>query len=632
MYFEHNSWDKLYKDPFGAAPVGSEVTFRVKSHDTVNIQLHARFRDNEQYFDMYPSEKYPGYYEVTFTMPNSPGLMWYDFHFDAFNSHYVYGAPPDGMGGPGQVNLFSSNSYQLTVYDPERQVPDWYKDGIMYQIFPDRFYHGEREDFRPVYPPHTILHTNWDDTPHYFRKGDGSIDYWDFFGGNLLGIIDKLDYLKDLGVTIIYLNPIFESSSNHKYDTANYLKIAPEFGNQEIFEELCREAEKRGIKIILDGVFNHTGDDSIYFNRYGNYGDGGAYQDKNSPYTDWYNFVEYPDSYESWWGIESMPSLDKTNLNYQHFVYAGDDSVIRRWLKSGASGWRLDVADELTDDFIVGIKEAMLAEKPDSVLIGEVWEDASNKVSYGKLRNYFSGKELDSVMNYPFRTALLNYFQGYTSAQESLRQLMSLYEHYPRENFMSNMNLIGSHDRRRVLTALGDIPRTENLSEIEKEHFRLDETQLKLAKERLKLLVLIQMAFPGVPVIYYGDEIGTEGQEDPFNRAPMNWEKIDKEILNWYKDLIQIRKNNPALIHGEFRPLDLPYEDVFSFIRSENDEDQFLIAVNRNPYKDYFIEYSNDNKEGIDLISGNEVNLKEIKIMPLGAVFIQLKDKDKEVE
>ncbi len=621
MYFKHNSWDKFYKDPFGAAPIGQEVTFRVTSNETVNIYLHTRFRDNDNYYLMEQSPNNPEVYEVTIAMPNTPGLLWYDFHFDAFNSHYVYGAQPDGMGGEGQVNLFTNNSYQITVYNPDRKVPDWYKEGVMYQIFPDRFYHATRDDFIPFYPPHTILHTNWNDSPHYFRRPDGSIDYYDFFGGNLLGIINKLDYLKELGISIIYLNPIFESHSNHKYDTADYLRIAPEFGNSNIFEELCSEADKRGIKIILDGVFNHTGDNSRYFNKYGDYYDLGAYQDINSPYADWYEFESFPDKYNSWWGVSSMPATNKNNINFQNFIYAGDSSVVRHWLKKGASGWRLDVADELPDDFIVGIKESMLTEKPDSVLIGEVWEDASNKVAYSQLKNYFLGKELDSVMNYPFREALLNFFRGYKSSAETVRSLMSLYDHYPRENFMANMNLIGSHDRKRVLTVLGSNPaETDHLSEIEKENYYLTEEELFLAKKKLKLLALVQMTFPGVPSIYYGDEIGTEGLSDPYNRRTFNWNDGDMELFDWYKQIIKLRNNSDVLKKGELEFIPTT-DDLFAFVRSYNG-DKVLVAVNRNPYNTYSLSYGN-NLIGKDYFTGQDVKLDDLEVPPFGYMIVE---------
>lgn len=623
MYLKHDSWDTFYKDPFGAIPIGEKVTFRVKSSDTINIRLHLQFRDSDNYYDMVQTPWDPETYEVTVEMPNSAGLVWYDFHFDAFNSHYVYGAPPDGIGGEGQVNLFSTNSYQITVYDPKRKVPDWYKEGIIYQIFPDRFSHGERDDFKPEYRPNSLIHANWDDSPHYFRREDNSIEYWDFFGGNLQGIIDKLDYLKDLGVSIIYLNPIFDSETNHKYDTADYKKIAPEFGNEEIFIELTEEAKKRGIRIILDGVFNHTGINSKYFDYYGIYPEVGAYESEESPYYTWYNFTNYPDEYESWWGIKSMPSLNKNNPDLQHYIYEGDNSVVRNWIKKGASGWRLDVADELPDEFIVGIKEAMMTENPDTVLIGEVWEDASNKISYGKLRDYFLGRELDSVMNYPFRDALLGFFRGHLTSSESMRKLVSLYEHYPIENFMSNMNLIGSHDRKRALTAVADLPDTDYMSERERENFKLDESQLRIAKERLKQLVLIQMTFPGVPVIYYGDELGTQGLEDPFNRSTFNWENRDEELLDWYKTLTSIRNNSDVFKKGRFSPIQTP-EDVFAFKRFL-DDDEYIILVNRNPYKDYKLDLSeNELDSAVDILSKKEFNLDSIKLDPFGKLILKI--------
>lgn len=619
LYFKHDSWDPFYKSPFGAAPAGTEVTFRVRSVDTMNIQLHTYFRGVDHYYPMVQSPDDTQVYEYTLKLPGATGLMWYDFHFDAFNAHYVYGTQPDGIGGEGQVNLFSSNSYQLTIYDPKRKVPDWYKEGLMYQIFPDRFAHGTREGFSPHYPPHTLLHTNWTDSPHYFRnRADGSIDYWDFFGGNLPGIVDKLDYLKDMGVSILYLNPIFEAMSNHKYDTADYMKIAGEFGTTEIFQTLCREAGKRGIRVILDGVFNHTGDDSRYFNRYGHFDDVGAYQSTESPYYHWYNFRHYPDDYDSWWGVRSMPSMNKDDHDYQHFIYAGDDSVVRTWLRRGASGWRLDVADELTDDFIVGIKDAMMTENPDTVLIGEVWEDASNKVAYGKYRDYFMGRELDSVMNYPFRTAMLDFFNENISSAQAAREMMSLYEHYPRENFMSNMNLIGSHDRMRALTALSDVP--ENLSELERERYRLDPHKRALAIRKLSLLALVQMTFPGVPCVYYGDEAGMEGFEDPYNRAAYPWGQEDEDLQRWYKKIMRLRANNPVLKKGDWHPVAAP-EDVFAFTRTHGGAGLF-VAVNRSPYKSYTLSFP-EALGGRDALTREFVRTPDIFLAPLGCSVIE---------
>ena len=239
------------------------------------------------------------------------------------------------MGGEGRIYETSPPSFQITLYDDCRKVPEWYTDGIMYQIFPDRFAKGK--DIAPEYFPNSLIHGSWNDSPHYFRREDGAIAYWDYFGGNLAGITEKLNYLKQFHVTILYLNPIFEANSNHKYNTADYSRIAREFGDESSFKTLCREAKKRGMHIILDGVFSHTGDDSIYFNKYGHYPGTGAYQSKDSPYYSWYRFSDYPDEYESWWGIGNMPNVEELDPAYQAYIFGDDNAIVRKWTRAGAS-------------------------------------------------------------------------------------------------------------------------------------------------------------------------------------------------------------------------------------------------------------------------------------------------------
>lgn len=620
MYFIHDSWNQFYKEPFGAAPAGSSVFIRVRAGDVLNVRLHLNFRSNEQVLDMVRSEKDPEVWECELKMPCQTGLIWYHFSFDAFNNHYVYGTRPDGFGGEGQISQDAPQPYQITCYDANRKVPEWYSEGLMYQIFPDRFFKADTPGFTPEYPRRSMIHGRWDDTPHYFRKPDGSIEYWDFFGGNLAGITAKLDYLKSFGVTILYLNPIFEAGSNHKYDTADYRHISPDFGNEQIFKTLCREAKKRGIHVILDGVFNHTGDDSRYFNTYDHYDDLGAAQSKDSPYHSWYNFTHWPVSYESWWGVRSMPSMNKSDAGYQNFIFGADDSVVRSWLRAGASGWRLDVADELPDDFIVGIKAAMMAENPDSVLLGEVWEDASNKVAYGVPRNYFMGRELDSVMNYPFRECLLAFMTGAEDSAVINRRLTSLYDHYPRENFMANMNLIGSHDRARALTVLGSPP--GNLTEEQKADYHLDESALRLARARLRLLVLVQMTYPGVPVIYYGDEAGMEGFEDPYNRAAFPWGQEDRELKDWFRKTAALRTEFDSLKKGTWEPLASP-GDLLVYKRVWRDE-TIVVIINRNAYKSYEYSLKESVSAGRDLLTRRRLDPKNLILNPLEAKVILL--------
>ena len=289
--------------------------------------------------------------------------------------------------------------FQLIIYTKRKKYPEFFRGGIAYQIFVDRFFRGGNEE---VKEDAKVNHDWYHGVPEYFHPGDKDFKNNTFFGGDLPGVEKKLSYIASLGVTAIYLNPIFLSSSTHKYDTADYTKIDPMFGGEEAFRSLIKAAKKHKISIILDGVFNHTGDDSVYFNKYGKYDTVGAYQSEESPYADWYNFTEFPDEYESWWGFKNLPRVMSDNPSYKKFLF-GKDGIVRRYIREGICGWRLDVADELSDKFLEELSYAAQAEREDALIIGEVWEDASNKVSYGKRRAYFYGKELDSVMNYPIR-------------------------------------------------------------------------------------------------------------------------------------------------------------------------------------------------------------------------------------
>ena len=320
-------------------------------------------------------------------------MVWYSFDIEAKDgSVWRYGAKPGWTTGEGAFAYGDPPSFQITVFVPRKEQPSWYRNAVVYQIFPDRFARGEDWQERAKTlerprkgPGHRLV--DWDTPVDYERTPEGGIAVWDFYGGTLEGIREKLEYLEDLGVTAIYLNPIFEASSNHRYDTADYLAIDPLLGTEQDFSALCVDAEDRGISIILDGVFNHSGQDSRYFNSYGNYPELGAYQSPDSPYRGWYFFNE-DGTYAGWWGNGDLPALNEDNPDY-HELICGRRGVVRKWLRAGARGWRLDVADELSDEFIEDIKRALVTERPDGVLIGEVWEDASNKLAYGRLRQYF---------------------------------------------------------------------------------------------------------------------------------------------------------------------------------------------------------------------------------------------------
>ena len=586
----HDSHDQGYRSPFGAVPCFEKVRLclGVKLSEPVEAVVLHIWENNHQAQDIVMNlEKSPvekktdavGFYQAEVSV-SEVGLYWYYFVVMSRGKVYYYGNNRERLGGKGKINEQVPFPYQITVYKEDLSVPAWFKESVFYQIFVDRFYNGN-EDGRVDNPKKgSLLHGRWNDTPCYLKEKDGSIKRWDFFGGNLRGVIKKLPYLKELGVGVIYFNPIFEAPSNHKYDTADYRKIDPMFGDNEVFQELCSEARKLNILIMLDGVFSHTGSDSIYFNMEGNYSEIGAYQSKKSPYYSWYRFNKHPDEYESWWGFGTLPNLNELDPSYQEFLFKAEDSVVQYWMRNGVAGWRLDVADELPDEFIKALHEKIKQVNPESVLLGEVWEDASNKVSYGANRQYLWGEELDSVTNYPFRQAVLDFILGIGDAQLLHRRLMSLYENYPRAHFYSAMNLIGSHDVPRVLTLLGEAPNGDTLNDKEKETFRLSARQRRIALMRLKLLALFQMTFPGVPAIYYGDEVGMEGYADPYNRGPFPWGQEEADLLPFYKKAIAMRNNFSAFHKGDWFPV-WTKGDVYGFLRAYEDE-VFLVAINRH--------------------------------------------------
>lgn len=555
----HNSHDPIFRRPFGAVPCGTKVTVALQVNDAPNVKevLLRLWREKEGAEDMIELIPTPGpetvgqhgdkkaNYSTVFTAPEKPGLLWYYFIVRTTEREYYYGSSDHG-GGPGSMSATIPPSYQVTVYREGITVPAWFREGVLYQIYVDRFYNGN-PDGKVLNPRHnSLLHARWDNTPYYIRDpADGRVVRWDFFGGNLPGVRAKLPYLKDLGVRVIYFNPVFASPSNHKYDTADYHKIDPMYGDNLCFAELCKEAAQLGINIILDGVFSHTGSDSIYFNKEGNYNSPGAYQSQNSPYYSWYRFHHYPDRYESWWGIDTLPNVNELDPSYREFIISGDNSVIKFWKKMGIKGWRLDVADELPGQFLQELRAELKRTDHDAVLLGEVWEDASNKFSYGERRDYLLGNELDTVTNYPLRRLMLDFILGHRDGPQTHQIIMNLYENYPLQHFYAALNMTGSHDVPRLLTELAvDLP--DHLSREEQE-------TIKLA--RLQLFVLWQMTFPGAPCIYYGDEAGMEGGKDPENRGGYPWGRENEEIQKYFQLMIALRNHYDVLRSGTWETL-----------------------------------------------------------------------------
>lgn len=619
QYAYHNSHDSFFRSPFGAVACNQKIIFRFHTESTLSVkacQLRLWEEGREKLLPM-PKVKLADIlprdddlFEVEYVVPDTPGLVWYYFIFEVGSEIFFYGNNDDRLGGEGMVRMEEPPGYQITIYHP-MQIPQWFKEGVIYQIFIDRFYNGNPRGEILTHRKKSLFHPDWYDTPFYIKDEKNRVVRWDFFGGNLKGVTEKLPYLKELGISILYFNPIFEASSNHKYDTSDYKKIDPMYGDIEIFENLIQEASNLGIYIILDGVFSHTGSDSIYFNKFGNYSGQGAFQSSDSPYYPWYKWKE-DGKYFCWWGVEDLPEVDELNPTYQEFIFQEEDSVVNTWMKKGIKGWRLDVADELPDVFIQNLRLSLKQADQDAILIGEVWEDASNKESYGKLREYLWGHELDSITNYPFRQIFLEFLLGRFDAPCVHKKVMSLYENYPRENFFAAMNLIGSHDRARVITLLGGAPPAEKLSAVEQENFRLTLQAKQLAFRRLKLLTLIQMSFPGVPCVYYGDEVGLEGYGDPYNRGTYPWGREDHEILEWYKRVLRFRKEYDVLVSGEFNSFSSG-EDVYGLKRiGENEE--IIILINRHHSEAQKVELtwcSQPLAQVIDLFEGKLLGLEE---------------------
>lgn len=546
MELYHNSQDAACRFPLGALPTGSEVRLRIYVHGTARSVMLRTWNNEEKYYPMQQTSI--SGWEATIRMPKTPSTFWYDFRIeDERGRRLYYGNASDRLGGVGAVSLDSPPSYQITVYDPAFDPPEYLRRGILYQVFPDRFHRSKApvSDRKDIY-----LHSNWSDLPIVPDVNSEDQQPLDFFGGDLKGIEQKLPYLREMGISVLYLNPIFRARSNHRYDTGDYLQVDPLLGTMEDFESLCRRARELGIRVLLDGVFSHTGEDSLYFNRYGRYPGKGAYQSRESKYYPWYRFMRFPDRYACWWNFPTLPEVNKDCPSYREFIL-GPKGIARHWIHHGASGWRLDVADELPMDFLRELRKAVKAQDSQSVLLGEVWEDASNKISYGVMRNYCLGDSLDSVMNYPLREILIRFLTGETDAPQVVRVIRSLQENYPPKFFYSTMNLLGSHDRARILNVLVkqeylNVPRQD------RGKHRLSPAMRQLAKERLKKMLQLIIALPGMPAIYYGDEAGMEGATDPFSRGTFPWGQEDGELQAFFRECLTLRASRPVLQVGSF--------------------------------------------------------------------------------
>ena len=627
VYF--NSRDEFYKNPFGAVKVGTEVVFRLRVSEPIRaLKCFIAMWQNDKKLPEVEMEKESEengdfIYVAKYKAPKEPALIWYHFILQSFDEKYFYSNNDLQSGGEGKLVDNSPRSFQLTVYKDDKS-PSWYKEGIVYQIFPDRFNRGidfierKQETLKRIEGKNhgKVFVDDWDKPPFYDRDENGGVYSFEFYGGTLKGIEEKLDYLKSLGVTNIYLNPIFEARSNHRYDIGDYMKIDSLLGDEKSFKSLINEAKKRGIGIILDGVFSHQGADSVYFNKFSNYDSVGAYNSKESKYYPWYKFKKYPDEYESWWGITDLPEVNEMEPSYVDFICKGFTSVIKHWMKQGIAGFRLDVADELPDEFIVEIRKAMDKVRKDNILIGEVWEDATNKISYDVHRKYFMNASLKSVMNYPFMVNAVAFMKGRISVYELSEYFYKQMENYPREYFNSNLNLVDGHDRVRIITELSDARDVSEISEEEKYHDGIDRDKYLLAVSRLKALSVLQYTVPGTPLLYYGDEVGVYGYSDPYNRKTYPWGSEDNELLAHYQALGKMRNDNKEVFgDGDFKVV-FTGNHTFAFERNY-DGRKVIVMINRGIFHEEgeHVEIDVNGKKAISLFGNEEIDINNNKLV-----------------
>lgn len=523
--------------------------------------------------------------------------------------------------------------WRITACEKDFKVPNWAKGGIIYHIFVDRF---RRDCSVPIVQNlpqirDRILHEKWDELPIWMPDEKKEVKNNDFFAGNLRGIKKSLRYLKSLGVTIIYLSPVCESQSNHRYDTGDYKQVDQYAGSNEDLEALCDAAHSMGMKVILDSVFNHTGDCSRYFNADGRYVDSiGASKGQESPYYNWYK--RCGKSFLFWWGFENLPEMNVENEKCEQFLF-GKDGVIDTWYAMNIDGQRIDVADELTDYSLKKNREAAVRNNEDVFIIGEVWENAAIKEKDGKTRNYLLGHSLDTVMNYPFTDAILRYVR-FGDFQKLHRVVLEIINDYPEEALFSAMNALSTHDITRAMTTLQgveieqnrewvwDVPDFGDVIENRKwqyENDKLEGKSYKEAKKKFKIATVIQYFLPGNVSIFYGDEAGLYGYKDPFNRKPYPWKNRDKDLLKFFRTLGKIRTKFDFLKEADFEFISLD-ENMLVFERESNSESdkRCIIVVNRS-----------ENKQKIELpdmyYNGTvifRINSNKDVIGPYGAIVI----------
>ena len=615
-----------YRNPFGAQKTGGYVDLyidvSVKVDEIVLCYAYGLYGLTYSELRCNKDESVPDRWHCRLRMPAEPGLLFYwfclrsshediesivdpEYHellyrkCDENRTYLYYVACWEGNYGKGKF-AFSAprvgvdeekypHAFQITVYDEDFVTPDWMKGAVMYQIFPDRFSRGSDYSYTAMEEtgktrPERIFHEDWTEDVDIDGKPETGYLACDFYGGTLLGIAEKADYLKALNVDVLYLNPICEARSNHRYDTADYLNVDPILGGKKGYKAFSSIMKENNIRYIVDGVFSHTGADSRYFNKYGRYDEAGAYsaftEGKSSQYASWYSFFRTENgdpAYDSWWGFPELPNTKENDLSYRDYIL-GPHGVVSSWIRGGASGVRLDVSDELPDSFLREMRSCVKkASDGDALVLGEVWEEVTTKISYGSYRDFAFGRTHDTVMGYPFREAIISFLRGDTNARTWCLTMEKYRENLPDQMFYCMMNLISSHDVPRAITMLVGAP--DPGSREEQKKIQLTKNMKHRGAALMKMAFAIQMMYPGCPCTYYGDEIGMDGYRDPFNRRTYPWEHISewqKNILSTYKELSSLRSDYEVLRCGDMQMILADGDDlIFSRNLDEQGRDHF---------------------------------------------------------
>ena len=573
MRILYNSKLSEFKQPFGTLRPGEVCTMHIQipcACQTTHVEVRVLSEDGTPFLNVpmvkcAQTELYETW-RTAFAL-DEPDLYFYFFQITTKNESFRLLKQGDA------TNMEAGDWWQVSVIAEEFAVPSALEGAVMYQIFPDRFARAGQCDLTEKLQPYWV-HENWRDQPVWQPNERGEITNNDFFGGNFAGMCEKLDYLQNLGVEVLYLNPVFMAWSTHRYDTFDYTRIDPMLGTEDDFRHFCNEAHARGMKVILDGVFSHVGSRSPYFQS--------AISDPKSPYRSWFDFQHYPDRYTSWWGITTLPCVNKMDPAFLDYIIDGPYSIAVRWLMAGADGWRLDVVDELPDEFVLRLRRRIRQVKPQAILIGEVWEDASNKVAYDRRRRYFVDNELDGVMNYPLQKAIFRYVRREDDGSGLGAQVMTLAENYPPHVLNACMNLLSTHDTPRAINALLD-PHDGSRDDLAQRHFSAE--QLTWGKELLRTAAFLQFTLPGAPCIYYGDEAAMTGYRDPFNRACYPWGEEDTNLQAFYRVLTGLKRGNPALKTGRVEIITAGGGRVQFLRQSEEQTAMVFCNASREPWR-----------------------------------------------